>query len=82
MHSLSVKQNQPCDVQASVGDNGDVESVRYHRRGGVHPAEHVPAGSRDNTVRFAGGKYVSLWGDNCVKCNIGDGGENVSMIWD
>lgn len=66
-YSLSVKQKYPCDVQANVGNNGDVEPVRYYRRGGVHPSDDVPVESKDSTVRFAGGKYTSLWGNNCLK---------------
>lgn len=67
LHSLSVKQKHPCDVQANIDDNGDVESVREHRGGGVHPVERAPVRSKDNTVRFAGGKHASLRGNNCVK---------------
>lgn len=67
LHSLSVKQKHPRDVQANIDDNGDVESVRERRGGGVHPVERAPVRSRDNTVRFAGGKHASLWGNNCVK---------------
>lgn len=66
LHSLSVKQKHPCDVQANIDDNGDVESVGERRGGGVHPVERVPVRSRDNTVRFAAGKHGSLWGNNCV----------------
>lgn len=73
MHSLSVEQKHPRDVQANIDDNGDVESVRERRGGGVHPVERAPVRSRDNTVKFAGGKHACLWGNNCVKSEPEEG---------
>lgn len=73
LHSLSVKQEHPRDVQANIDDNGEVESVRERRGGGVHPFERAPVGSRDNTVRFAGGKHAGLWGNNCAKSETEEG---------
>lgn len=51
---LSVKQEQPGDIQADVDDNRDVKSIREHCRRGVHPLISISAGSMDNVVRVAG----------------------------